>query len=112
MESEKTLSTLEEYNDYIKSNIGAVAYFSTPECNVCKVLKPKLKNYLNEKFPELKFAYIDVSVAKELAAQNSIFAVPTILFYFEGREFLRKSRNINFFELDNELTRLYTLIFD
>ncbi len=112
MNEELTLTNVDEYNDYVNSNTGAVTYFSTPDCNVCKVLKPKLKAYLKEKYPEIKFAYIDITSSKELAAQNSIFTVPTILFYFEGKEFLRKSRNVNFFELDNQLSRLYSLIFE
>lgn len=106
------INTIDEFDNFIEKNAGAVAYFSTPECNVCKVLKPKLISMLEENYPEMKFAYVDVSKAKELAGQQSIFAVPTILFYFEGKEFLRKSRNINFPELDSELSRIYSLVFE
>jgi len=105
------LYTLDEYENFIKNNSGAVLYFSTPECNVCKILKPKLRNILDEEFPELKFAYINCSEAKELAAQNQIFAVPTILFLFEGKETLRKSRNINLPILKEELFRPYSIFY-
>jgi len=112
MENEIILRSLEEFNDFVNSTQGAVIYFSFPECNVCKVLKPKLKSYLKVNYPEMKFAYVDISVSKNLAAQNSIFTVPTVLFFFEGKEFLRKSRNINFIDLDAQLSRLYSLIFE
>lgn len=91
---------------------SSVYYFSTETCNVCKVLKPKLKSFLDENFPKLKMTYIDVEQEKELAAQLTIFAVPTIIIYFDGKEFLRFSRNINFDELHQSLERMYNLYFD
>lgn len=108
---EITIKTLEEFNSFSKENAGAVFYFSTPDCNVCKVLKPKLKEFLAEQFAEMKFAYVNVADSLELAGQLSIFTVPTILFYLDGKEFIRKSRNINMVELENELTRPYELFF-
>ena len=105
------LLSVEEYENFVKENPGAVIYFSTPTCNVCKVLKPKLKEILKEDFPEMKFAYVDCEAAKELAAQKQVFAVPTIQFLFEGREFIRKSRNINLPSLYDELSRPYSMMF-
>ncbi|RMD49668.1 MAG: thioredoxin [Ignavibacteria bacterium] len=103
---------LEELESFIKENEATVCYFSTQDCNVCKVLKPKLIDFLEEKFPKIKFSYIDLNEAKEISGQLGILAVPTIIFHFEGKEFLRKSRNINFHELEDQLTRIYNLIFD
>ena len=109
--NEVTLTSIESYIKFINNNLGTVIYFSTPTCNVCKVLKPKLKDLLASEFPEMKFAYINSEEAKELAAQNNVFTVPTILFLFEGKEFIRKSRNINLNNLADELKRPYRLLF-
>jgi len=109
--NEVTLTSIESYIEFIKNNLGTVIYFSTPTCNVCKVLKPKLKELLVSEFPEMKFAYINSEEAKELAAQNNVFTVPAILFLFEGKEFIRKSRNINLNNLADELKRPYRLLF-
>lgn len=106
------INTIEEYNDFIEKHPGAVVYFSTPECNVCKVLKPKLKELLSKEFPELKFGYVDCNKSKELAAQNQIFTVPTILFFFDSKELFRKSRNINLTILKEELSRPYSFFFN
>lgn len=103
---------LEELESFVKGNEAAVCYFSTQDCNVCKVLKPKLIEFLEKHFPEMKFSYIDLNEAKEISGQLGILTVPTIVFYFEGKEFLRESRNINFFELEERLTRIYNLIFN
>ncbi len=106
------LLTLEDYNKFIDENPGAVIYFSTPACNVCKVLKPKLKEMLKSDFPEMKFAYVDCEKAKELAGQKQIFTVPTIQFILDGREFIRKSRNVNLSTLYDELARPYSMMFE
>ena len=103
--------TSAEFNSFISSNKAAAIYFSTPDCNVCKVLKPKLIEMLAQDFPLINFSYVNCEEAKELAAQQNIFSVPTILFFFEGKEFIRKARFVNLDELKNELGRIYSMIF-
>jgi thiol-disulfide isomerase/thioredoxin len=66
---------------------------------------------LNEEFPKISFVYIDIEKEKELAAEYSIFAVPTIIFFFEGKEAIRKSRNFGFSELELALERPYKMMF-
>ncbi|MGA7837447.1 MAG: thioredoxin family protein [Ignavibacteriaceae bacterium] len=107
----KDLLRIDEFNEFIKTNSAALIYFSTPGCNVCKVLKPKTLNFINENFPLIKLAYVDCEKSKELAAQNSIFTVPVIIIYFEGKEFVRKTRNFNFSDLYEEVNRAYSLLF-
>ena len=109
--SEIIITSLEEFKEFTSKNGGAVTYFSTPQCNVCKVLKPKLKEMLAEHFPEMKFAYVNTVEAQEIAAQNQVFTVPTILFHLDGKEFIRKSRNVNLNVLAEELERPYDMMF-
>lgn len=109
---ERIIKTVEELNQFISENDVAVTYFSTPTCNVCKILKPKLIELLESNFPKARFAYVNVEEARELAAQNQVFAVPTILFHFGGKEFIRKSRNVNLSVLAEELERPYSMMFD
>lgn len=104
------ITTLSEFNEATRSNIAAAFYMSTPDCNVCKVLKPKLMEFLADTFPKIKFIYVNIAIAKELTAQKNIFTVPTILFYFGGKEYLRKSRFVNLDELEDELLRYYRLL--
>ncbi|MBN1300142.1 MAG: thioredoxin family protein [Melioribacteraceae bacterium] len=101
-----------ELNNFISDNEFAVVYFSTAECNVCKVLKPKLKSLLAAEFPNAKFGYVDLMNSKQIKGQQSIFTVPTIIFYFNGSESFRESRNINLSALTGRLSRPYSLMFD
>lgn len=108
----KTLQSYTEFEEFINKNEAALIYFSTPQCNVCKVLKPKVIEFINKNFPKINLAYVDCEALKDVAAQNRIFAVPTIIVFLDGKEFIRKSRNINMAEFEEEIERPYNLYFD
>ena len=105
------VKSLEEFQKKKEHEPAILAYFSTGVCTVCKVLKPKLAAFMQNEFPECKLIYIPSDKFPEIAAQNRVFAAPTILVYFEGRETIRKSRNIGISELRREIARPYSLIF-
>ena len=109
---EITISSIEDFTNFLSQNEGTVTYFSTPQCNVCKVLKPKIIDFINSKFPKVKMGYVNMEHLPEISAQNSIFTVPTILVYLDSKEFLRKSRNINLEDFGKELERPYSLYFE
>lgn len=104
------ITSLSELNSFITSNKAAAVYFSTPGCGVCKILKPKLIEMLKDNFPLINFAYVDCEASKETAAQQNIFSVPTVLFFFEGKEFIRKAGFVNLEELENELGRIFSMM--
>lgn len=108
----KTLESFLEFEEFIEHNEASLIYFSTPQCNVCKVLKPKIIEFINSEFPKVNLAYVDCEALKDVAAQNRIFAVPTIIVFLDGKEFVRKSRNINIPEFHSELERPYNLFFE
>jgi len=105
------IKSYEQFLQLKQKEPALLAYFSTDACNVCKVLKPKVKELVNVEFPEIKLVYIKSDYLPEVAAQNQVFAAPTILIFFDGREYIRKSRNIGISELQREITRPYSMIF-
>ena len=106
-----TFKNIEEFENFVQGNDAVLAYFSTTECNVCKVLKPKVMEMFESEFPLFKLCYVETNLLPEVAAQNRIFSVPTIIVYFEGREFVRKSRSFGVGELQAEVARPYSLMF-
>jgi len=107
----KTLESLEEFNTAVNKNAAALIYFSHDECGVCQVLKPKVEEMMVEKYPKVKLFYANTVKRPEIAAQQSVFSVPTLLVYFDGKESVRKSRNLGVDELNGELSRPYELMF-
>lgn len=107
----KLLNTFSEFQNIVESKKAVCFYLSTPECNVCKVLKPKILEMVENNFPEINFCYVDLNAAKEISGQLSVFSVPTILVYFEGKETIRVSRNVHLEELREQIERYYKMIF-
>ena len=111
MEIQPAFQNIDEFRQAITRDEAALCYFSHDACNVCKVLKPKIYRLLETRFPEIQFYYINTQQTPEIAAQNSVFAVPTIIQFFQGQEFFRKSRNFGINDLQEALARPYSMLF-
>lgn len=107
----ESITRLEDYQRQLDSESAVLVYFSHERCNVCKVLKPKVAELLHQNFPKIKQLYCNTELSPEIAGAHSVFAVPTLLIYFEGRETFRFSRNIGLGELEAALERPYKLYF-
>lgn len=104
------MQTIEEIENIIKENLAVMVYFSAPTCNVCHALKPKLLEAIDTNFKEFEIVSIDVSEAQEIAAHFSVFTIPTVLVFLDGREFLRKSRHMSVDEVIREIKRPYEIM--
>lgn len=102
--------TLEEIEEIIHNELGVLLYFSTPTCNVCHALKPKIIDAFSEHFPKIGQYFIDASVSPEIPASLQIFSVPTIVIYLDGKEFARESRNVSVGELVHKIARPYEMM--
>jgi len=107
----KQLYTPADIEEAITGNEASVFYFSSDTCNVCKVLRPKVAELVTTEFPRFRLYYINIEQSPLLAGQFRIFSIPTLLVYFDGKEFFRKSRNISLNELSDEINRPYSLMF-
>ena len=99
--------TNNEFSAWLSDHPLCAVYFSAPDCAVCEVLKPKLFELLQQRFPKLALGEVDCSVSAELAAQQMVFTIPTLIVYFEGREGIRQVRSFSLGELAGELARPY-----
>jgi len=106
------LEKLEEFEEKVKTGGSSLVYFSHEECSVCKVLKPKVAALLQSKFPEMKMFYVNIIKSPMISGQLGIFAVPTLLVFFEGMEYIRESRNISVDDLGRKIERLNKLMLD
>ncbi|MCK5294367.1 MAG: thioredoxin family protein [Arcobacteraceae bacterium] len=102
---------IEELNNKIKDTPALMVYFSGEHCGVCKVLQPKLTSAFKEKYPLIEQLVLEVEQYPLIAGQFSVFALPTVIIYFDGKEINRKSRNLSVEGLINEIKRPYGLFF-
>ena len=104
------MQTIENIENTIKENLAVMVYFSAPTCNVCKALKPKLLEALDENFNEFKVESVDISVEEAIAPHFGVFSIPTVLIFLDGKEFLRKSRHMSVDEVIKEIQRPYEIM--
>jgi thioredoxin-like negative regulator of GroEL len=104
------MQTLEAIQNTLTTNDAVMLYFSAPTCNVCHALKPKLTEAIMEHFPTFVIESIDISETPEIASHFSVFAIPTVLIFFQGREFLRKSRHMSIGEVTDAIARPYSIM--
>lgn len=105
------MKNLEDIQNILQNNSAVLLYFSAPTCNVCHALKPKLFEAIKENFEQMEIVSIDISKSPEIAANYSVFAMPTILVFLDGKEFFRKSRNMSVSEVVKEIQRPYEILF-
>lgn len=104
------MQTIENINKSIKENIAVMVYFSAPTCNVCHALKPKLLEELNKNFPAFEVESVDISVEEDIAPHFGVYAIPTVLIFLDGKEFVRKSRHMSVSEVLGEIQRPYEIM--
>lgn len=107
---DETLSDLNVLKSRLKKETALVLYFSSPSCSVCHVLRPKLMEALAKTYPAIARCHIDIALTPEIAADFQVFSAPTIMVFFEGREFIRKGRAVSVEALLEEIRRPYELM--
>ncbi len=103
------ISTNSEIQEKISKGSPLLIYFSGENCSVCKALKPKIEAEIIKNFPKMELYEVKTDLYKEIASDFSVFSIPTILVFFDSKEFFRKSRNLSVSLFVEELKRPYTL---
>lgn len=105
------IESARQLEELIGEKPGVFAYFGTPDCGVCHALRPKVGELLDRDFPLLEAVYVDCMRVPDAAARWAVFAVPVVIAWFDGREFVRKARSFGLGELADALRRPYRLLF-
>lgn len=95
----------------ISENTIALIYFGSENCNVCTAMRPKIEKILKD-YPKIASAEVDTEKSIQIAAEYSIFTIPVVLLYIEGKEAIREARHISIEDISNKIERYYKLIFN
>ena len=99
-----------EYEE-LKMKKFSFIYLSQEECSVCSVTKPIFEEHAS-KYENATFTHIDLNTNEDAKGYFSVFTIPAILVYSEGKEILREARFFNFKEIEKNLDRYYKMIFN
>ena len=105
------LNRVEDIKKMIATEDMLLLYFGNHVWGVCVDLEPKVRKMLGE-YEKISSAYIDVDKNMDLAARYSMFVIPGILFYIQGKEFIRDAGTLSVPKLKSEIDRYYHMFFD
>ncbi len=104
--------TIKEFEQLQSDNPAFMLYFHNDTCGVCKFLYPKVESLMNDKFPNIKLLRVAAGESRELAGQLRMLSVPGILLFLEGKEYLRSNGMVSMEQMESQIQRPYTLMFD
>lgn len=107
----KETGNIEELQEIIKSEDAVMLYFYNDDCPPCLSLRPKVEALLDNSFPEMKLIFVNSKLHPEIPASYGVFANPTLIIFFDGKEFKRFSKYISTSELHLAIERYYNIIF-
>jgi len=96
--------------EIIATEVAVAVYFSAPNCGVCHALRPKVETLFSKEFPAVKFIHVEIDKSPGISGVYSVFSAPTLLVFFEGKEFLRKVRLMSIQELQDKIERPYKML--
>ena len=105
------MSSVQEVRAKVDSQPAVLIYFKNDNCAPCLVLRPKVKELIAASFPKVEMIVVDTVKQPEFAGEFQVYANPTLLVFFDGKEYIRKSKFVAIPELKGEITRLYEMIF-
>jgi len=102
---------IKDIKSLIADKTAVLLYFYNDSCAPCKVLRPKVREFIESDFPKIEFQLINAEKYPLTTAEYGVFSSPTILVFFEGKEYIRESKNISVSEFHDKVERYYNLIF-
>jgi thiol-disulfide isomerase/thioredoxin len=92
------LNNMIEVNDVINKDIVMIIA-KTHTCSACQTILNVLEHNVSN-LDQIDIYNIYIDDVDEFRGQHTIFSVPTVLIFSEGKELLRESRYINYSKIE------------
>lgn len=103
---------MKNISEQIETSDACMLYIGGMNCGVCKALYPKIMGSFEKEFPKMTKIRVEIEEEREFVSKLEVFTIPTIIVYFEGKEFFRKSRHISVEGFVEEVRRPYQLFIE
>lgn len=100
------INTYPQLETMLQENDLVFAYISQPHCSVCQSLLPKTEELLKE-YPKIQPVYIDSQKVPVAAGQLSVFSIPSVILFVQGKEHFRLVRTFGMNEIREKINRIY-----
>lgn len=105
------ISTLEELQGIITNKPAVLAYFYNDNCAPCLSLRPKVIEMIDEHFPKMELRFVN-SDKGEIPAHYGVYDNPTLLIFFDRKEYIRVSKYVSTHQLAEQIQRYYDMVFE
>ena len=105
------INNLDVLQQHIAEKPAALAYFYNDNCAPCLSLRPKIIELINKEFPKIELLFIN-SINRDIPAHYGVYDNPTLLVFFDRKEYIRESKYVSVAQLHNSIERYYNLMFD
>ena len=106
------LETAEQVEQKIKDNPAVMIYFYHDKCAPCLSLRPKVVELICDSYPKITIYFVNSQKHLDIAAKYNSFSNPTIILFFEGKEYRRMSKYVAIPQLSEEIRKPYFLLFE
>jgi len=103
------ITSPEELKTVVNQSENLLVYFFSDSCAPCLSLRPKVEELIADRFPQMDLVYVDAGKFPILVSEYQAFSFPVLIFFFEGREYLRYSKYVSMAELRESIGRIYDL---
>lgn len=105
------LTSMDEIDTLINTNELAFIYISKQNCSICHSLLPQVQQ-LMEKYPEIELGHVLTDDVPDIAGRFSIFAVPVLLLFVNGKEYIREARIVHMQLFEEKIDKIYQNMVD
>ncbi len=109
---DKELQQLAQLQEAILNDEALLVYFYSNNCAPCKSLRPKVEELLVKYYPKMKLYFVNSEDHPEITADYGVFSMPTLLAFFDRKEYIRKSKYVSIPELKESIDRYYQMMFE
>ena len=102
----QALTSLNKIEDFINDNPLTFLFISRPNCSVCHGLLPQVQELMMN-YPDIQLAHINAEEVPEVAGRFSIFTVPVLLLFVDGKESIREARIVHRDLLKEKIDKIY-----
>ncbi|MEG6567017.1 thioredoxin family protein [Thermoanaerobacterium saccharolyticum] len=106
----KKFYAVDEIKKFVDREEMALLYFSTNDCGICTTLLPKLEIMLSN-YAKISSGHVSIDELPAASSEFSVFTVPTVLLFVEGKEVIREARFISMDILEEKIQKYYDIIF-
>lgn len=105
----KRLTSISEIDSWIENHKLSFIYIYQDNCSVCHGLLPQVKQVL-QNYPKIQPGIVNADQVKEIAGKFSVFTVPVLLLFVEGKEYIREARIVQMKLFEEKIKKIYSYV--